>query len=261
MSTFLYRYLSFESFVDMVQRQELAFVLPSLWEDVAEMLLYDKWLEKIDSYVERALFYAIRSKIYAQSWTKLKESDAMWRIYGPNNLTVKIKIRKLSVALLDNVRCLDVKYVKSLDKVDLPEKGLESFLQSLSIKRLPFQHEKEVRLVHYYQFKDTDDATIHAKSIFALGNHEVFKEMFPETDQRPMEEKIEELISITNLNNRKSVKYISFSHIKDFIVSATLHPKAPDWFEETLNDFCKRNGVNFEGKSHLYDSDKSTFSY
>ena len=35
-SEFLYRYIGFETFVDMVQKNALTFVLPSVWDDPQE---------------------------------------------------------------------------------------------------------------------------------------------------------------------------------------------------------------------------------
>ena len=36
------------------------------------------------------------------------------------------------------------------------ETGIDSFLQSLAMKRIAFQHENEVRLIRYYKFNNTE---------------------------------------------------------------------------------------------------------
>ena len=46
---FLYRYISFESFVGMVQKNALTFVLPSIWEDPQEIIPFIQFVDRIDT--------------------------------------------------------------------------------------------------------------------------------------------------------------------------------------------------------------------
>ena len=91
---FLYRYVSFETFVGMVQKNALTLVLPSEWDDPQENSPFAQFVAKIESDLEQAFFVAMHNKIYAQSWSELSESDAMWRIYAYNNRAVRIKVSK-----------------------------------------------------------------------------------------------------------------------------------------------------------------------
>ena len=90
-SNFLYRYISFETFVGMVQKNALTFVLPSVWDDPQEDFPFVRLINQKKSAVEMAFLIAIHNKTYAQSWSELSESDAMWRIYAYNNRAVRIK--------------------------------------------------------------------------------------------------------------------------------------------------------------------------
>ena len=74
---FLYRYISFESFVGMVQKNALTFVLPSIWDDPQENIPFIQFVDRIDTAFNKAFFVAMHNKIYAQSWSSLSESDAM----------------------------------------------------------------------------------------------------------------------------------------------------------------------------------------
>jgi len=53
----------------------------------------------------------------------------------------------------------------------------------------------------------------------------------------------------------KLVKYIDLEKSPGFIRSVMLHPRAPDWFSETLSTYCKSNGLNYLGNSTLYKLD------
>ena len=66
-SEFLYRYIGFETFVDMVQKNALTFVLPSVWDDPQEESPFIQMVKKRDSGIDRAFLLAMRNKIYAQS--------------------------------------------------------------------------------------------------------------------------------------------------------------------------------------------------
>jgi len=46
MPQYLYRYISFETFVGMVQKQALTFVLPKVWDDPKERTAFYSFIEK-----------------------------------------------------------------------------------------------------------------------------------------------------------------------------------------------------------------------
>lgn len=249
---FLYRYISFETFVGMVQKKALAFVLPSVWDDPQEESPFLQLVKEKESMMERALYLATHNKVFAQSWSELSESDAMWRIYAYNNRSLRIKIKKDSVMQLDDVVSIPVTY--SDEKFDLGEVNETVFFSSLAYKRTAFSHEKEVRLIKRYRYKDDKDAELHIKALMVVYEHpqrlEILDSMFPEIIP---EEKIEKIVTLLNIGkNSKKVKDISYAHIPNFIEGVMVHPLAPDWYVEVVKEYCQRNGISFEGKSELY---------
>ena len=248
---FLYRYISFETFVNMVQKNALTFVLPSLWDDSHEDVPFERLVSKRDSPVEMAFLIAIHNKTYAQSWSELAESDAMWRIYSYNNRAVRIKVKKNKIDLLDNVRAIPVKYsdepfnYKSLDE--------ETLFSSLAYKRTAFCHEKEVRLINAYRYKDEQDVQQHVKAVLVQYEHpervKIIESLFSDEE---FDKKMERLIELLNLGDkRKETKEISYAQISDFIDGVMVHPLAPEWYVETVNEYCRINNIPFESKSKL----------
>ena len=161
MSQMLYRYMSFESFVDTVQKQQLHFVHPSEFEDPLEF----QYLQKMcvtdpSSYIEILYRFAMIYRFYVQSWTYLPESDAMWRIYNHNNFAVRIEIDRKSVDLLDDVQAVDVIYTDEPDEYIKKQANgrLITEYKNLAIKRSAFEHEKEVRLVKHIRWEHEKDA-------------------------------------------------------------------------------------------------------
>ncbi len=99
--------------------------------------------------------HAARS-VYAQSWSVLPESDALWRIYSPDKrgtrLAVQHRILLASMeAALPNVNCFRVEYC-SPNKAHThairryQEGGYQLFLtECCRYKRSEFEHEREYR--------------------------------------------------------------------------------------------------------------------
>lgn len=255
MESYLYRYISFEAFVGMVQSQSLAFVLPETWDDPKESAPFNYLLEHTDSILTKIVLAALHNKTYGQCWTELSESDAMWRIYSFNNRAVQIKSSEDKLKQLPNVRVVPVEYSdeKEFDYLN----GVESFVNSLAIKRCAFSHEKEVRLIRHYIFSDENDVLRHIKAYLATNKHpqalEIVDSMYPGAS---LEEKVENLAQLLNAGNAKRTSIdVSFDNIPDFIAGVKVHPLAPEWYVGVVEEYCRRNNVPFDGKSTLYQKE------
>lgn len=251
MSEYLYRYIGFETFVGMVQNQALTFVFPELWEDPKESNNFYELLASKSNELEKLFLIAIYYKTYGQCWTRLSESDAMWRIYSNGNRAVRVKVLSEKLKCLDDVSIVPVEYS---DDHFVPSNDSSDFNKSLSRKRMAFEHEKEVRLLISYKFEDDDDVQKHIKGVLAITEHpqrvQILESLFPDLD---MKAQVEKLFELTNMGkNAQKTKNISFAHITDFIAGVMVHPQAPDWYVEIVQEFCKRNNITFEGKSELY---------
>lgn len=252
MPEYLFRYISFESFVGMIQKKALTLVLPELWEDPKESTPFFQFLKQKENHFESAMLYAIHQKTYGQCWSRLAESDAMWRIYSFNNHAVQIKTSIEKLRLLQNIQIVPVKYMDNF-AIDA-DKGMDAFFQSLAIKRTAFQHEKEVRIIKHYRFSDEKDIQDHIKSLLVYLDHpqkmEVFDSLFPELS---FEEKLQEIVRILNEGDMKiRTMDVSFDHVSGFIEGVKVHPLAQDWYVDIVGEFCARNDIPFDGKSTLY---------
>lgn len=146
----LYRVLSFDRAAQIITSKKLFFASPSTWDDP----------------FERALKTPASEAIFAQCWSRKAVSDAMWRIYSPDRLGVRIATtrQKLKEAITEARRnnsnlsfaILDVEYFKQ-DEITrrlnrIREELMLNFepplaMEPLFLKRLAFDHERETRAV------------------------------------------------------------------------------------------------------------------
>ena len=255
MTKYLFRYVSFETFVGMIQKKALTFVSPTLWDDPKESAPFTQFIEKIEDSTLKYMLMTVYYKTFCQSWSRVAESDAMWRIYAYGNRSVQIKASEEKLLQLPNVDLIPVVYS---DRIKVEADGhKEALLRALSIKRRAFQHEKEVRLIKYYRFSSSEDAERHIKAFLALNQHpqmvEFTKALFPGL---PLKDQIKNMFELVNMGkNRKSALDISFESIPEFIQGVKVHPLAPNWYVNIVQDYCKRNSLPFDGKSKLYSND------
>lgn len=255
----LYRYIPFETFVGMIQNESLTFVLPELWDDPKECVAFEHYVEQQDNIYEQLMLRSVYNKTFCQCWTTLAESDAMWRIYSYNNRAVRISIKRENVKFLDDIKTVDVEYTDNLDTANLDTafyKGETGYLKTLSQKRTAFEHEKEVRLIKYYKFSGTDDLEQHVYAWLAISEHpkhlEVLEKHF---SGESIEDKVKFIAKLLNMGAyAKKTIDVSYSHIPNFIDGVLVHPLAPEWYTNIVQEFCARNKIHFEGKSTLYSN-------
>ncbi|MBX2992866.1 MAG: hypothetical protein KF749_17070 [Bacteroidetes bacterium] len=254
--TTIYRYASFESFVDTILRKTLTFVHPSLWDDPYELhFLYQEIEHKFrnshgefnQDVIGAILQYVIAKKLYAQAWTLIGESDALWRIYSHGGTSVRIAVEKDKIKLLQDVELVEVDYVDNYDEVVRTKKD---FYGLIAAKRRAFLHEREVRLVKHYKYSSADDANEHLTAFLALGGN--LNQYFENIDVEHIGEEVDRLVKRTNLNLQDKTQNVSFAGIENFIDSVMLNPLAPEWLDKTLELFCGRYDLRYLGKSTLY---------
>jgi hypothetical protein len=145
----LYRILDFHRVVQLFEDRELHFSHPSIWQDPYETKLRHRFADRV----------------FAQCWCTHGVSDAMWRIYSPNSLGVRIRTSRfkleqtLRAARLEQRFDYRIKKVKYMRETDLNYQveaiadelaqnfSLTNALEPLFLKRLPFKHETELRAV------------------------------------------------------------------------------------------------------------------
>lgn len=157
--------MNFHHVVQLFERQELFFAHPSSWSDP----------------YETRLIHQDNHKIFAQCWCNKGVSDAMWRIYSPNHLGIRVSTstKKLRQALEKGAkekklefRLGDVDYMSQFNfnktartiHAELADSfSLEKALDLLFMKREAFDHEAEYRAVCISPNAKTDQVTAGLK--------------------------------------------------------------------------------------------------
>ena len=97
---YVYRIVSLKRLLELFEKNENVLVKPCLWDDPFENFIMNSKIRlpsgEISNLMSRELFYG-------QCWSKSKASDAMWRIYSPENTGIRIRttVRKLFNSLGD----------------------------------------------------------------------------------------------------------------------------------------------------------------
>jgi hypothetical protein len=152
---YLYRILPFHRLVEVFETGSLYFSSPTTWPDPYEETLAGE----------------LAHSVFAQCWCKLGVSDAMWRIYSPDRLSVRIKTtsdtltqqvrhglsghdgryrvrrRPIEYMLIGDIRAAIKDAQSGWGEASRVSRTLAPFF----IKRKAFKHESEYRIVVYDQ--------------------------------------------------------------------------------------------------------------
>ena len=176
----LYRFISFEDFINLVINNKDKFVRPSVWDDGYEGYLFSSLDSPEDvRHIVSEMYYNLcprnyyaipdnyfrmwHSKCftYAQCWSEHRETDAMWRCYSYGNRAIRIRSR--ADKLLAHVKSIfqeNSGFTVYLRKVSYDLNKRSNIEQQIAQmgdsklthetyfhKRPAFKHEKEVRLL------------------------------------------------------------------------------------------------------------------
>lgn len=165
----IYKFMPLQYTLAMAQNNLLTINRINSWPDVYENYM----LKQVYSLQDGTPIDVINQAdgIYGQSWTYLPESDAMWRIYSPTQDTIRIKttVEKLYDALYQsdhNMADTYVGLVRYERQTDIdsavqalsplaPGNFLKEVIKGAFVKRLEFEHEKEVRIVRMLDSQQT----------------------------------------------------------------------------------------------------------
>lgn len=182
----IYRYTTVERLMEMINEKKLVLVKPSLWEDPFENILskviYNDGKNDIS-------LRGITDNCFAQSWTKSKECDGLWRNYtnmnsSPNNgVKITTQAHKLYqyVSNCDNDRFCDINTFIGNIKYDKDE-NIINFFKTINIewimdpsgknpsktlfrKRNEFKYENEVRVV---KIVDEHSRALHEHKLYSV---------------------------------------------------------------------------------------------
>lgn len=160
----IYKYFPLKFIKQIISSQKMRLYNVNTWEDVYEnFLMKEKWffngIEMNNS--------KIQHNIYGQSWTTLRESDAMWRIYSKipkpicNNEETAVRIKTTPSKIILSQKPV-IGFLRIYNVVYMSEQMINDWItknspmnviaygellnNSLYIKRLEFEHEQEIRV-------------------------------------------------------------------------------------------------------------------
>lgn len=165
----IYKFMPLQYTLAMVQNNLLTINRISSWPDVYENYMLKQNYSLQDGTPIDVINLA--AGIYGQSWTCLPESDAMWRIYSPSLDTIRIKttVEKLYDALYQTDHNMSDTYIGLVRyelQVDIdnnvqllnpikPSNFLKEVIKGAFVKRMEFEHEKEVRIIRMLDSQQT----------------------------------------------------------------------------------------------------------
>lgn len=159
----IYRVIPLERLLGLFVSRSNVLVKPALWEDVFENFILKSPVRLASGEVIK---YNFHDRMYGQCWTLQAASDAMWRIYSPDGTGVRIRttVKKLLEGLLafnsGALSCASccigkVEYLSEMALMRIANTtfddsgiGVTELFRSLLVKRRPFRHEAEVRLLY-----------------------------------------------------------------------------------------------------------------
>lgn len=287
----IYRIISFPRFVELITRRAEALVSPTSWEDTYEGVFFNvqKNPEKcevllralcekycgdlnltLSNFIKCLLFPYFS---YAQCWSTEADSDALWRIYDHDKMSVQICttdeswLNIIKNQLDNNKNHFD--YILRLEPVLYDLEGdsntIIEMLQSKALKdhdlcdmyfhkRPAFAHEKEKRLLFinkdlsntYQYFINADMINNIQKACngdLEKATLDIIVHYIKDSLKKEKSDKKFDTPIFVNLND---------DEFKNYIKSVKLNPFAPKWVDELVNELCQKNNLNYKGKSELY---------
>lgn len=283
----LYRFISFPSFVNLIEQQTERYVLPSTWEDTYEgyhlRLFETNDIEEVlytlmnnlspgnpDAAIDNYLKLSkARWLCYGQCWTTIPESDAFWRIYSYNRMTVRIETDESRINDLFSAPELSEKYNVIIDDIqyDLdpsnqlkcPNELIKDIYKTKRVtepffhKRRAFEHEHEKRII----LLDKRQAMIYSQlPAWAVLNNfrknNDLSQLSPDDAIKRMTNEVNKLNRpIYKKDAQKSIE-VPIPDISSYIKSVMVHPQAEDWIVNLVEKICQRTGLHFTGQSEMY---------
>lgn len=277
----LYRITSLEGLLSLLLTHEERYVNPiDCWEDTYEgyylhmldshessqMVIRRLYDEVCDGDLDLTLFLYTklqRSRFlcYGQCWSRLKDSDALWRVYSYGNKAVQLVSSKERIEGMIGGSDWEGKVRVGNISYDLDDGGSELSRvvrkgtwadAPFFHKRPAFKHEEETRVL--LRDSKTSDS-------FAAFQRERLRSVYDRTSPTlPVEARIAKASrqlfgsgedAMLKQIFEKSVK-VTVPDVRSYLKGVRVHPFADAWYVGTVELLCEAHGVTFLGQSDLY---------
>lgn len=278
-STPIYRIIGIDTFLAILINKKERYVRPiDYWQDTFEGYMLHQLdtkgsrrqvLERLYSISDKDinimsqdLSKLLRSRYscYAQCWSTISDSDAMWRIYSYDNRAIQLISSVSSIKKMIDVSGWDglkseIDYVK-YDINDEDEALNKILVQNSKVyaayfhKRPAFKHESEVRVLlnDYKRYENVDRFAATA----------IRSNMNLNDKSKPLIDRIEDALTYLidknggYLSRAPSTVELEIPILRDYIVGVRVHPQAPDWYADLIEKICRNYKIKYCGKSDLY---------
>lgn len=281
----LYRFISFEGLMSLLVYRKERYVRPTVWEDNYEGYLFSHMDNEDDvRQIVTNLYYDVSPRnynavstnffrmwhkkwwSYAQCWSKLDESDAMWRIYSYNNHSVRLRTTKEAICnnldqmlekgfydyIVKEVIYDDISEEDIIRKQVIQMKESKDVYEAYFHKRLAFEHEKECRVIITDQRNWLFEELGHSGVQFNLAREIAENKYGHDEIINKLVERIMKNRCNWNEGNIKEQIFISVENLSDYILGVMVNPFAEKWFVDLIKTICDEYKLNFEGQSELY---------
>ena len=279
----LYRFISFEDFINLVINNKDRFARPSVWDDGYEGYLFSYLdsLEDVRHIVSEMYhnlcprnYYAIPDNYfrmwhskwftYAQCWSEHRETDAMWRCYSYGNRAIRIRTREDKlIAHANSIFPENSGFTVYLRKVNYDLNKRSNIEQQVAQmrdskltyetyfhKRPAFKHEREVRLLI------ADNRLYIKENLSSLSvKWNIAEQVMGKNDEEIIDYLTERILSQRidyESGNNANVWIEDAGDISSFLEGVMVHPSAPEWYVNIVQDICFKNSLHFDGQSKIY---------
>lgn len=279
--TSLYRFTSLDSLLNILLTNSLVLAKPDLWDDPHEMRFIKEFTDKSINDLSKNYSIAINDygavkqllsmqymidTLYAQCWSILPESDALWRIYNYEGKALRLHTKISNIKKHDMLMAVKISYADTtIDSLPATE---FDFYKLATTKRTAFSHENEVRLV-YNPAIDEDDLYVRFLRLYRSDflqkkkylltpqdEHDLYSPRFLRDRSSTIDDEILKYTYKfdTQKNGMRSYPSTFDVEIKpsNFIHSVLVSPFAPAWFCQMIKALCNEYGIRFDGQSDLY---------
>lgn len=236
----VYRYMSFRRFCELLFHQEVALVHPSKWPDQYETsvirILQDprncraletlftshglSFEKQFDSFLE--IIQYEMDNMFCLCFSRSKDAEVMWNAYSFQNNSVMIRtsIEKLQALDPESLTVFRVRY------------DLENSILGTLLDNCTFQGD------NVSSFSNIDEIIKHKRKCFRYENEMRLVGISPfEGPHR--------------INN--GILYLPIENISDFVERVMVHPLADDGYVALIKEMCAHFGINFWGRSKIYE--------
>jgi hypothetical protein len=255
----IYRFIDLSGFVDILSSGRMYLRQVMTWDDPYEtnalQYLVNELLEKTDlaiikpssakSAMVEDLRFRIRQKIreravksiYAQSWTALSESDALWRIYSPDKKGIRIGVlwRDVANAIQReyvHMKHYPVEYLTAEESRQAILKRFENSGKKIDLsaccryKRKEFEHEQEYRFCMAHQPEGHRDVDLGGLDF---------------NDEKELQRSLNQLVDL----QYDRLKYYPFeaARIRGVMLDPRLDREKDNWYIGIIQNLCKAHEV------------------